>query len=185
VFDTYGRASQAQRLSTEDLAQPAGLADLGQQSPLPESGQDPKLMDRFVEQLSQGQDQDTVTGTVTVLDAWTTLGGILEYGEGDQTSCFLLARDKSHPDGNIWPVTIYPLRGCEVVFQHLASRTPFDDIQLREELRQRLTGIPGIDLPAAKIELRPSFPLPVLSDPAAREAFIDTLKWFFDKATAR
>lgn len=167
MFDAHDRASQAQRLSTEDLAQLAGLADPGQPSLFPEAGQNPKLMDRFFEQLSLGQDQDTVTGIVTVLDAWTTLGGMLGYGGGDQTSCFLLARDKSHPDGNIWPVTIYPLRGCEVVFQHLASRTPFDDIQLREELRQRLTSIPGIDLPAAKIELRPSFPLPVLSDPAS------------------
>jgi hypothetical protein len=61
-------------------------------------------------------------------------------------------------------VALYPLRSCEVVFQYLASRAPFDDIQMRKEFRLRLNKIPGVELPASKIELRPSFPLSVLAD---------------------
>jgi hypothetical protein len=117
-----------------------------------------------------------------VLDSWTAMGGTLLYGQGGQTSCFLIARDKTHPDGNIWPAALYPLRSCEVVFQHLATRPPFDDIQMREELRERLNKIPGVDLPASKIELRPAFPLTVLADTAARELFIDVLGWFHQQA---
>ena len=112
------------------------------------------------------------------------MGGTLLYGQGGQTSCFLMARDKTHPLGNIWPVALYPLRSCEVVFQHLAARSPFDDIQMREELRVRLNKIPGVDLPASKIELRPSFPLTVLADPAARELFVNVLGWFNREATS-
>ena len=43
------------------------------------------------------------------------------------------------------------------------------------------------DLPrtAFRGHRRPSFPLSVLADPVAREAFIDVLKCFLDKATAR
>ena len=78
---------------------------------------------------------------------------------------------------------LYPLRSCEVVFQHLSSRAPFDDIQLREELRQRLNKIPGVDLPASKINLRPAFPLARLADPAALGLFIETLDWFQHEAT--
>ena len=117
-----------------------------------------------------------------MVESWTAMGGTLLYGQGGQTSCFLIARDKSHPDGSIWPVTLYPLRSCEVGFQHLAIRPPFDDIQLREELRQRLNKIPGVDLPASKIELRPSFSLSVLADAAARDIFIDVLSWFHHHA---
>ena len=69
-------------------------------------------------------------------------------------------------------------------FQHLASRGPFDDIRMREELRERLNKIPGVDLPASKIELRPAFPLTVLADPAARELFVDVLGWFNREATS-
>ena len=38
--------------------------------------------------------------------------------------------------------------------------------------RQHLNKIPGVDLPASKIELRPAFPLRVLADPAAREILV-------------
>ena len=185
VFDEQGRADQAQRLTVEDLAQLAGLTigDLPETLPVPSDGQDPDLRDRFVEQLAAQQDPDTVKGVLSVLDNWTALGGMLLYGQGGQTSCFLIARDRAHPDGNIWPVTLYPLRSCEVVFQHLAARRPFDDIQMREVLRQRLNKIPGVDLPASKIELRPAFPLTVIADPAAREILIDALGWFYQQAT--
>jgi hypothetical protein len=186
-FDDQGRADQSQRLTVEDLARLAGLTvgDLPGDLPIPAEGQDPDLRDRFVEQLHMQQEPATVKAVLGILDYWTSLGGMLTYGLADQTSCFLLARNKAHPDGNIWPVTFYPLRSCEVVFQHLASRPPFDDIHLREEFRERLNKVPGVDLPASKIELRPAFPLEVLADARARELFIDALEWFYQQAANR
>jgi hypothetical protein len=185
TFDDTGRADQAQRLSIEDLASLAGLTigELPETLPVPADGQAPELRDRFVEQLAMQQDSATVKGVLTVLDSWTAMGGTLQYGQSGQTSCFLMARDKAHPQGSIWPVALYPLRSCEVVFQHLSNRAPFDDIELREELRQRLNKIPGVDLPASKISLRPAFPLARLADPAALELFIETLDWFQHEAT--
>ena len=185
TFDEQDRADPAQRLSVEDLAQIAGMTigDLPDTRPMPPQGQDRDLRDRFVEQLATQQAPDTVHSVLAILDSWTAMGGTLLYGYGGQTSCFLIARDKAHPDGNIWPVVIYPLRSCEVVFQHLAARPPFDDVQMRQELRERLNKIPGVDLPFAKIELRPTFPLKLLADHVARDLFIDTLKWFYDQAT--
>jgi alkylated DNA nucleotide flippase Atl1 len=182
-FDDHGHADQAQRLTLEDLAQFAGLTvgDLPETLPLPEEKLDPELRDRFVEQLAMQQDPDTVKVVLTVLDRWTAMGGFLSYGLGGQTSCFLMVRDRWHPEGSIWPVALYPLRGCEVVFQHLANRSPFDDIQLREEFRRRLNQIPGVDLPTSKIELRPSFPLAVLADIAAVELLMKALAWFYER----
>ena len=184
TFDEHDRADPAQRLSVEDLAQIAGMTigDLPDAGPMPSSGQNPVLRDQFIEQLATQQGPDTVHSVLAILDTWTAAGGTLLYGYGGQTSCFLMARDKAHPDGSIWPVVIYPLRSCEVVFQHLAARPPFEDVQMRQELRERLNKIPGVDLPFAKIELRPAFPLKILADPAARDLFIDALKWFYDQA---
>jgi alkylated DNA nucleotide flippase Atl1 len=187
IFDGQGRADQAQRVTIEDLARFAGLTlgDLPGTLPVPSEGQDPELRDRFVEQLHMQQDPTTVKAVLTVLDHWTSIGGMLTYGLADQTTCFLLARDKADSAGNIWPVALYPLSTCEVVFQHMARRPPFDEIQLREEFRQRLNRIPGVDLPAAKIEMRPSFPLAVLADSAAYEVFTAALDWFYQQATRR
>jgi alkylated DNA nucleotide flippase Atl1 len=187
VFDDQGHADQAQRLTVEDLAKFAGLTvgDLPETLPDPSDGPDPELRDRFIEQLHMQQAPETVRAVLTVLSDWESLGGTLTYGLGDQTSCFLLARNRAHPDGNIWPIAVYPLRSCEVVFQHLATRPPFDDIQLREEFRERLNKTPGVDLPASKIELRPTFPLTILADLQARELFTAALEWFYQQASRR
>jgi hypothetical protein len=93
-----------------------------------------------------------------------------------------MARTADDPAGSIWPVVIYPTGKCEVVFQHLASRPPFDDLELREEFRRRLNQVPGIDLPAAKIELRPGFDLAVLAEVSGRELVVAQLSWFLEQA---
>lgn len=58
----------------------------------------------------------------------------------------------------------------------------FDEVTLREELRQRLNQLPGVEIAAAKLALRPGFSLAVLADADAREALLDHLRWFYDQA---
>jgi hypothetical protein len=41
-----------------------------------------------------------------------------------------------------------------------------------------------LDRELVEFELRLAFPLKVLADPAARDLFIDALKWFCDQAAA-
>ena len=65
-----------------------------------------------------------------------------------------------------------------MVFQHLLRRPPFDDERLREEFRQLCNQAPGVNLPRAKLQLRPSFPLLALTGMTAREQIFDALEWF-------
>jgi alkylated DNA nucleotide flippase Atl1 len=177
TFNRHGRADQAQRITTDGLAVLIG-ADVPGLIPEPDPGQDPALRDRFLDQLAERQGHDIAKAVIAVLNAWTGNGGHLAYGVELETSCFLMSRAKSHPDGNIWPAAIYPSGKFEVVFQHLRRRPPFDDLARREELRQRLNGIDGVDLPAAKVDLRPGFDLGVLLDARAREQLVEVLSWF-------
>jgi hypothetical protein len=39
-----------------------------------------------------------------------------------------------------------------------------------------------VDIPVAKIALRPGFPLSVLADADARENLLDSLRWFHGEA---
>ncbi|MFF0232691.1 DUF262 domain-containing protein [Micromonospora sp. NPDC005254] len=183
-FDQYDRADQAQRIGTEELAQLAGVTpdDLPERLPRPRADQDVDYAARFLEQLTALQGPAVATATQVVLEAWTAIGGTLLYGTRGETSCFLMARDRRHELGDIWPATIYPSGKFEVVFQHLSVRPPFGDFALREELRQRLNQLPGVDIAAAKIALRPGFPLTVLTDSDARDALLDHLRWFYDQA---
>jgi hypothetical protein len=115
---------------------------------------------------------------VAVLNAWTGIGGHLEYGVEKETSCFLLSRGKSDPGGNIWPATGYPSGKFEVVFQYLHSRQPFNEPPRREELRQRFNKIDGVDLPATKLDQRPGFDLELVVDSTSQERLVEVLEWF-------
>ena len=175
-FDVYGRADQAQRITTEELAMLIGTEIL-------EAAPDGKAgkggADRFAEQLAEQQGLDTSQAVLAVLTTWTELGGRLVYGVApSETSCYLMARGEGDPRGEIWPAVVYPSGKFEVVFQHLRSRPPFDDPEVREELRLRLNKVDGVDLPASKIDLRPGFGVELLAEPAARDQLAEALEWF-------
>lgn len=181
IFDDRDRADPQQRLDVEDLAQLGGVTVDELPESLPSLPVGDEYLIGFTEQLAAYQSTATLNAVMLVLDAWTSQGGTLWLGRGGETSCFLMAREGQRPH-NLWPVVIYPTGKCEVVFQYLAVRPPFDDIQLRQEFRERLNKIPGVDLPAAKLELRPGFQLEVLAKEEARNLFIDSLIWFYNQA---
>jgi alkylated DNA nucleotide flippase Atl1 len=180
VFDRLDRADPAQRIYTEELAQLIGMTpdDL----PGPHSTTTGTLPESFVEQLTAAQGDEVANATLLVRDAWIQLGGTVLYGTGAQTSCFLMARGKDHELGNIWPAAIYPSGKFEIVFQHLSSRPPFDEVSLRDEFRQRLNEIHGVTIAGARIGLRPGFPLTVLVDSHARDVLLQHLGWFYERA---
>ncbi|MTK03818.1 DUF262 domain-containing protein [Micromonospora sp. CP22] len=184
MFDQHGRADQTQRIDLDELAQLVGLApdELPRRMPRPRPGEGQSLADRFVEQLGLLQDKAVVEATLTLLEHWIELGGTLLYGGAAETSCFLMARERGHRDGDIWPMTLYPSGKVEVVFQHLANRTPFGDVALREQFRQRLNQLPDVNIAAAKLALRPGFPISILADSTTTTALVEHLQWFYEQA---
>jgi alkylated DNA nucleotide flippase Atl1 len=136
-FDDKGRADTSQRLTPVDLA---GL--IGVEVPEESTGQGHEQ--RFWMQLNTNQTPATCDSVRRLLEDWRTRGGTLAWGTGAQASCFPILEA---PDGTeCWPWTLKPTSGTlEVVFQHLLGRPPFDDTGVRDELRQRVNRIPGVD----------------------------------------
>jgi hypothetical protein len=171
-------------MAAQDLADLLGFTEEDQErlaaAPTPEDAVGPpELREVFLRQLRKRQAEQTALGVEQLLDYWVRLGGHLSFGSAQETGCFLLLRGPEGPRGyNWWPFTMYPAGFCEVVFQHLLRRPPFDDEALREEFRQRCNQAPGIDIPRAKLQLRPSFSLSILAEEAARERVYDALEWF-------
>ncbi|MFD5518170.1 DUF262 domain-containing protein [Streptomyces sp. NPDC127066] len=181
-FDSLGRAHHSQRLSAAELATLLGkdVAQQTAQDPLPE-GEDAAAAERFRSQL-RGNWPDAYEGVVAVLDFWRRQGGHVTYGRHEETSCFpMLDAGTGRRPHLVWPVGIYPVSGTvEVVFQYLKTRSPFDDIEQRRELLTRLNKIDGIELPEAKLELRPSFPVRVFAEHV--EEICEVLDWFVHTA---
>jgi hypothetical protein len=173
-FDEQGRANPAQRFSMDDFANLLGeeFEDVPGALHIP-AGQDETLRESFVEQLTEG------TAVLSLISIWSVLGGTIKYGTAAQTSCFLMLR-AAGPD-SIWPLAIYPTGQIEVVFQYLSTRSPFDDIQVRNEFRELLNQIPGVDLPRAKLALRPSIRAESLASETSLERARHALAWFVER----
>ncbi|MEU9060701.1 DUF262 domain-containing protein [Streptomyces sp. NPDC048430] len=181
-FDRYGRAHTSQRLSAAELATLLGkdVSPQTEHDPLPDS-QNAEVAERFHGQL-QEHSPNAVPGVTAALGFWRRQGGHLDYGRHDETSCYLMldAGTSAHPH-LLWPMVLYPVSGTvEVVFQYLKDRSPFDDTEQRRELLHRLNRVEGIELPEAKLELRPSFPLRVFAGQS--EAICEALDWFVHTA---
>ncbi|MFJ9916870.1 DUF262 domain-containing protein [Actinacidiphila glaucinigra] len=181
-FDPYGRAHRSQRLTAAELATLLGkdVAQPISHDPLPD-GEDKAAAERFRTQLQENWPAAT-DGVMAVLDFWRRQGGYIDYGRHEETSCFpTLDVGTSREPHLMWPMWIYPVSGTvEVVFQYLKTRSPFDDSEQRRELLQRLNKIDGIELPEAKLDLRPSFPVQVFAGHA--DEICEVLDWFVHTA---
>jgi alkylated DNA nucleotide flippase Atl1 len=183
-FDGDGRAHADQRLGALGLAERLGIElDLGRETDAPDDGPDrDPLFERFIAQLTEAQPASIVHGVLDLLERWRRLGGWLQFGVQDETSCFLMFRAEDPTANNIWPFSIYPRSGTvEVVFQYLKDRPPYDSLDLREELRRRLNRVDGIDLSEDRITRRPSFRLTVLESSHDRDEIAEVLRMFTER----
>lgn len=61
---------------------------------------------------------------------------------------------------------------------------PFDDRGMRVALAERLTAIPGIDIPEERLDKFPTSPISALRDPANLSLFTRTMEWMLEQARA-
>ena len=107
TFDDHDCADPQQHLNTEDLAELAGITLDELPESLPDLPVTDAFMARFTELLAAAQSTATVNAVVLVIDAWTSAGGTLWLGRGNETSCSLMAREGPN---NLWPVVVLPDR---------------------------------------------------------------------------
>jgi alkylated DNA nucleotide flippase Atl1 len=178
-FDEKGQADPSLRLSAVELAQRLdlpGAEDFAEPEPIHvDPSQLEKFELRFHRQLA-ARSGPVISGAVSgLLDHWSDRGHKLTFGTAPTLGrCTPVIKRKGV---EYWLFNIYPEQ-IDVAFNALAKRAPFDDLELREEIRQRLNTAPGIDLPASKIGLFPSFSCAVLTNPSAWDVVIATLDWF-------
>ncbi|WP_164700288.1 hypothetical protein [Modestobacter sp. KNN46-3] len=167
-----------QRITAAELAGLLGMKTF--EAPLQSTSDDPLFDDygrRLLDQLGEAHPEDA-GAVLEVLDRWQADGGHLSFGRGDETSCLLTVQGPDRRDQESWPLAIYPRAGTvEVVFQYMRRRPVFDELDMRRAFRERLSAA-GVEIPDAKLNLRPSFSLEVLRDDERRLVVIEALAWF-------
>ncbi|MDA2807786.1 DUF262 domain-containing protein [Nocardiopsis suaedae] len=170
AFTGTGAAAPDRRLSAATLATLTGM----------EVNERVEQEQMFLDQLAAHLSADEAQAVTGLMETWERLGGVLDYrtSSNQAVSCRLFAWERSTSPDIRWPLVTYPQYGnIEVVFQYLRTRPPFDDADLRLELLKRLNQVPGIELPEAALERRPSFPVSALTG-ESQEIVRETLEWF-------
>ena len=83
-----------------------------------------------------------------------------------------------------FPFILWTYGTIEIQFAALSRRPPFDRLDLRRELRDRLDALPSVSIPDEKLDKRPGIPMITLSDPAALKQFIATMEWVLKRRDA-
>jgi hypothetical protein len=124
------------------------------------------------------------TAVVRRLFAWASDQGLrLYFGKGATTGSFVPTYDGKR--NSYWLATFWTNGQVEIAFQWLRLRPPFDEIEMRQNLLERLNAIPGVSLPADSLDRRPSFMLDALgTNPNAADDLIGVYEWMIGCALA-
>ncbi|MEV5410031.1 DUF262 domain-containing protein [Thermopolyspora sp. NPDC052614] len=183
-FDEVGRADPAQRINARELAELLGLPGADDLSEAEAASPDLETIDdgeqRFFQQLGEASGPQVAGAVSRLLDWWRSRGGEVRFGQSAGASCAPTVK-RGHE--MVHPVRFYS-DTVEIPFDTLKKRAPFTDPELREELRRRLNEAPGVDIPAAKLELRPSVPITLLANEAVWDIVVAALDWCADRVKA-
>ena len=82
---------------------------------------------------------------------------------------------------NYWPFSLWTYGRIEIQFQYLKERSPFDSVETRMELLNKLNGISGISIPEDSIEKRPSIKLSVFKDDKIVDQLLSVYEWILER----
>lgn len=122
------------------------------------------------------------TPIVERLLAWAEgIGLTIQFGSG--------AHDPSMQFGYVdetvrfFPFFIHARGGLELPFTLMTTvYPPFERLELRRELRDRLNAIDGVEIPEDKLDKRPNFSVSALSSDEAFQRFTGAMEWAIGQA---
>lgn len=101
------------------------------------------------------------------------------FGKGKRSGSIVPALDL--PDNSHFPFAIWTYGKIEIYFQWYKDKPPFDSIEIRKKILEKLNEIKGVSIPEDKIDKRPSIDIKLLKDKSEYEKFIRLYDWFFEE----
>jgi hypothetical protein len=136
----------------------------------------------FFDDLSQRRGEKEADVARTIL-AWAKKNALrIWWGKGAKDGSFFPMLDWKGSKNSV--ISVWTYGRIEVQFQWMKERPPFDAEAKRQELRERLNRILGVEIPGDAITLRPRILLSALSAKAALSQFLEVLDWFVQEVKA-
>ncbi len=115
---------------------------------------------------------------------WAVRRGDLRlwFGSGQKEGSFQAGLDNA--SGYLFPFALYTYGRIEIPFQFMSRRPPFNQLDRRVQLQQKLNAIPDVDIPVGSLDKRPSIPLTALASDQAFQVFLAAMDWSIEQARA-
>jgi hypothetical protein len=130
---------------------------------------------RFMEALAK-KDPEAVEPARELLEWGRRRMGRIWWGKGAVSGSFIPMLDRHGQNYSL--ISVWTNGVLQVQFGYMVDRPPFDDAEIRSELRHRLASIPGVSF-AENTQKFPSVPLSVFRGPRMAE-LIEVLEWAVD-----
>ncbi len=135
----------------------------------------------FLEKITSDKG-DEAAGVARDLLSWAERRGLrLWWGKGSQDASFMPMYGP--PGDTYYTFAVYTYARLEIQFQRM-NRPPFDALDRRSELQNRLNQIPGVNIPKDKLTARPAIALTALKDAAALQQFLKVWDWYLNEIKA-
>jgi hypothetical protein len=133
----------------------------------------------FFEELQRRHGETTVHVAEKILTWAEANASRVRWGEGKQNGSFVPVYEPGETTHQLFAVWTY---GTVVIyFQWYQYKPPFDDKRKRQELLNKLNTIKGVNIPANKIDRKPSFKLDLLELDDEISKFFKIFDWFIDE----
>lgn len=134
--------------------------------------------------LLQDRGAETVSGLARTLLEWAKEKGLrIAWGEGAVNASLYPMLDRGNLSYHTFilytgyrrqPYILFP-------FQSWALHAPFDSLEKRQAMAERLERISGVNLTERDLDLSPSMPCELLIDPEAMKLFLEAFEWMLEE----
>ena len=131
--------------------------------------------ERFMPVLDERAGSEAVQVARSILDWGIHNTTHIWWGEGEKDGSF--APIFNWKGTSYYPVLVWTRGVLVIQFQWLQYRPPFDALEKRKELLDRLNAIPGITIPEDSLIYRPALPLKAFVPVETRKGFLAVLDW--------
>lgn len=136
----------------------------------------------FFQALAATSQPETISIAKRIMEWSTQNVNYVWWGEGTELGSFVpivLHNKKKHQ-----LFAVFTSGVIDIYFRWYSYKSPFDDESMRNELRQKLNGIPQVSIPFEAITKQPSIPLRFLQNEQDLQTFFDSFSWMISKIRA-
>jgi hypothetical protein len=157
---------------------------IGERPPLPPPNGRQWDEASFLQDLTQRHGDRDAEVARAILSWAKKKGSRIWWGKGSKDGSFFPMLDHDGEKHSV--ISVWTYGRIEIQFQWMKNQPPFDSEAKRQELRERLNRIPGVDIPgdANTLNLRPRIQMSTLRDQPALTQFLEVLDWFVHKVKA-